>query len=203
MLTLRLRDRAPWLAAAVVLASALSACGSSSSTATDQAAAGPTASSSSPTAAPVKPADGPMLSAQGFSFHAPRGWADITDRAETGVLLSAGQPTDEQPLIINVRRVAPGAKTSPSAQTRATALLKTAQATGVRTLPDTTVAGFPATHVVGKQNLRGTHYQLDVYYVRTPNAGWSLTFATNQFTTPERRAAMLASVLETCRWQHA
>ena len=144
-----------------------------------------------------------MLSAQGFSFHAPKGWADVTDRAETGVLLSAAQPTDEQPLVINVRRSVPGAQSSTGAQARAAALLEAAQATDVRTLPDTTVAGFPASHLVGKQDLHGVHYQLDVYYVRTPSAGWSLSFATNQFTTQERRAAMLASVLQTCHWQSA
>jgi hypothetical protein len=144
-----------------------------------------------------------MLSAQGFSFHAPKGWADVTDRAETGVLLSAAQPTDEQPLVINVRRVAPGATSAAGARARALSLLRGALATHVRTLPDTTGAGFPATHLVGKQDLRGTHYQLDVYYVRTPGAGWSLSFATNQFTTRERRDAMLASVLQTCHWQSA
>jgi hypothetical protein len=200
----RLRARAPWLACAVVVASALSACGSSNSTAADPSVTTPASSpAGSPTAAPVKPAAGPMLSAQGFSFHAPKGWADVTDRAETGVLLSAAQPTDEQPLVINVRRVAPGATSATGAKARATGLLQAAHATDVRSLPDTTVAGFPATHVVGKQNLHGVHYQLDVYYVRAPGAGWSLSFATNQFTTKERRNAMLASVLQTCHWQSA
>jgi len=204
MQTRRLRQCAPWLATVVVLASALSACGSSSSSATDPTAAAPT--TSAPTSSPddrVKPADGPMLSAAGFSFHAPQGWADVTDRAETGVLLSAAHLTDEQPLAINVRRVTPGAHSAAGARARAEALLRAAGATGVRTLPDTTVGHFPAAHAVGKQDLRGTHFQLDVYYVRTPHAGWALTFATNQFTTPDRREAMLASVLRTCHWHAA
>lgn len=189
----------------VALALALSACGSDPSTATDPAANGP--DTSSPTsAAPdagAKPASGPVLSAQGFSFHAPKGWADVTDHAETGVLLSAGQAADEQPLAITVRRVSPGARTAEAARANATALLKQAGATRIRTLPDTTVGGNPAAHVVGVQHLRGTHYQLDVFYVRTPHAGWPLMFATNQYTTAERRAAMLASVLQTCHWQKA
>jgi hypothetical protein len=203
MPTLRLRASATCLASAVVLASALSACGSSSSNAADPAATDPTTATSSPTADAVKPAGGPMLSAQGFSFHAPQGWADVTDRAETGVLLSAAHVTDEQPLVINVRRVSPGAQTKAGGQARAKALLTVAGATKIQTLPDTEVAGFPASHVSGKQDLRGSHYQLDVYYVRTPDAGWSITFATNQFTTQERRSAMLASVLQTCHWQSA
>jgi hypothetical protein len=193
------------LAGGVVVASALTACGSSSSTAADPAStSGPTSpTSSTPSGDPVKPAAGPMLSARGFSFHAPKGWADVTDRAETGVLLSAAQPTDEQPLIINVRRVTPGPHTTAAARARATALLKAAGATNIRSLSDVTVAGNPAVHVVGRQDLHGTHYQLDVYYVRTPSAGWPLSFATNQYTTPERRNAMLASVLQTCRWHDA
>jgi len=202
MLTKRLRDRAMWLASAVVVASALSACGSSS-TAADPGATEPTSPASTPAAHTVKPAAGPMLSAQGFSFHAPKGWSDVTDRAETGVLLSAAHVGDEQPLVINVRRVSPGAQKAGDARARAAALLKTAGATGIRTLPDTTVAGFSTAHLVGQQDLHGAHYQLDVYYVRTPDAGWQLTFATDRFTTPERRAAMLASVLETCHWQNA
>jgi hypothetical protein len=201
MQTRRLRERAPWMATLVVLASALAACGSSSSTANDPTAAAPTTPTATPSAGDsVKPAAGPMLHAQGFSFHAPQGWADVTDRAETGVLLSAAHLTDEQPLAINVRRVTPGAHSAAGARARAEALLRASGATGVRTLPDTTVGHFPAAHAVGKQDLHGTHTQLDVYYVRTPHAGWALTFATNQFTTQERRAAMLASVLRTCHW---
>lgn len=203
MVTKRLRAGAGWLGSAVIVASALSACGSSTSTAADPAATDPTTATSSPTADPVKPAGGPMLSAQGFSFHAPQGWADVTDRAETGVLLSAAHLTDEQPLVINVRRVSPGAQSKAGSQARASALLKAAGATKIQTLPDTEVAGFPASHLSGKQDLHGTHYQLDVYYVRTPTAGWSLSFATGKFTTPERRAAMLASVLQTCHWDKA
>jgi hypothetical protein len=197
--------RAPWAALGVALALALSACGSSSSTATDPSAEQP--QSSSPTTnAPhdsVQAASGPVLQAQGFSFHAPKGWADVTDHAQTGVLLSAAHAADEQPLAITVRRVAPGAQTAAGATARATALLKQAGATHIRALSDTTVGGHPAAHVVGVQSLRGTHYQLDVFYVRTPHAGWPLMFATNQYTTSDRRDAMLASVLKTCHWQQA
>jgi hypothetical protein len=207
MVTKRLRDRATRLAflviGAALVASALSACGSANGNDAAPTATDPAAPTTTPTTDPVKPAAGPMLSAQGFSFHAPHGWADVTDRAETGVLLSAAHLTDEQPLMINVRRVSPGAQSKSASDARAAALLRSAGATGVRTLPSTKVAGFPASHLAGKQNVHGVHYQLDVYYVRTPKAGWSLSFATNQFTTPERRAAMLASVLQTCHWDGA
>jgi hypothetical protein len=163
----------------------------------------PSSATTSPPAHEIKPASGPVLSAQGFSFHAPKGWADVTDRSATGVLLSAGHVGDEQPLAITVRRVTPGARTEAGARARATAILERAGATRIRVLADTTVAGNPAAHVAGVQNLRGTHYQLDVFYVRTPRAGWPLLFATNQYTTAERRDAMLASVLATCHWQKA
>jgi hypothetical protein len=199
--------RSSWAALGVTLALALSACGSDGSaqnTADDPAAQGTATESPTPSADPgVKPADGPVLKAQGFSFHAPQGWADVTDRAETGVLLSAAHAADEQPLAITVRRVAPGPKTAAAARAKATALLKQAGATGIHAVGNTTVGGNPAAHVVGVQRLRGTHYQLDVYYVRTPKAGWPLMFATDQYTTGDRRDAMLASVLETCHWQSA
>lgn len=199
------RYRSSWAVLGVALALSLSACGSGDSTAADPAAGQPTASSS-PTQAPddgVRPASGPVLRAQGFSFHAPKGWADVTDRAQTGVLLSAAHAAEEQPLAITVRRVTPGAQTAAGARARATAILKQAGATRIHARPDTTIGGNPAAHVVGIQHLRGTHYQLDVFYVRTSNAGWPLMFATDQYTTGDRRDAMLASVLETCRWLKA
>lgn len=197
-----------WAALGAALAIALSACGSDNSeTAADSGStSGPNVASgsSTPSSDPsVKPADGPVLKAQGFSFHAPQGWADVTDRAATGVLLSAAHAADEQPLAITVRRVVPGPQSAAAARAKATALLKRAGATGVHPVDDTTVGGNPAAHVVGVQRLRGTHYQLDVYYVRTPTAGWPLMFATDQYTTSDRREAMLASVLETCHWQAA
>lgn len=198
-----IRARASWAALGAALALAVSACGSDSSTATDPSADQPQSATTTTPDPGVQPAAGPMLSAQGFSFHAPKGWSDVTDHAATGVLLSAGSVADEQPLAITVRRVTPGPQTSAGAQARATALLEKAGATGIHALADTTVGGHPAAHVVGRQSARGTHYQLDVYYVRTAKAGWPLVFATDQFTTGDRRAAMLASVLETCHWQHA
>jgi hypothetical protein len=202
------RLRSSWAAFGVTLALALTACGSHDSaqnTADDPAAEGtaPTASPTATTDPGVKPADGPVLKAQGFSFNAPQGWTDVTDRAATGVLLSAAHAADEQPIAITVRRVTPGPKSASAARARATALLKEAGATGIHAVADTTVGGNPAAHVLGVQRLRGTHYQLDVYYVRTPNAGWPLMFATDLYTTGDRRDAMLASVLETCHWQSA
>jgi hypothetical protein len=193
----------------LALTLAVSACGSGDgtddTTASDPAANGPDSSTTaSPSYDPgVKPASGPVLKAQGFSFHAPQGWADVTDRAETGVLLSAAHAADEQPLAITVRRVAPGPDSAAEARAKATALLEQAGAKNIHAVEDTTVGDHPAAHVVGIQRLRGTHYQLDVYYVRTPDAGWPLMFATDQYTTGERRDAMLASVLETCHWQNA
>ncbi len=197
-----IRRATSWAALTVALAFAVSACGSDDSTATDPAADGPTsASTTQPAATSVDPASGPVLKAQGFSFHAPKGWADVTDHAATGVLLSAAHPADEQPLAITVTRDAPGAATAAAARAKAKAVLRQAGATDIRVLADTTVGGHPAAHVVGIQHRTGTHYQLDVYYVRTPKAGWPLTFATDQYTTNDRRASMLTSVLETCHWQ--
>jgi hypothetical protein len=189
----------------VALAFAVSACGSGNSTAADPAAGGPSSpTTSSPPADPgIDPASGPVLKAQGFSFHAPKGWADVTDHAASDVLLSAAHPTDEQPLAITVRRDAPAPASAAAARTKAEAVLQQSGATHIRVLADTMVGGNPAAHAVGIQHLRGTHYQLDVYYVRTPKAGWPLTFATDQYTTKDRRASMLTSVLETCHWQSA
>jgi hypothetical protein len=144
-----------------------------------------------------------MLHAQGFSFHAPKGWSDVTDHTTTGVLLSAADPTDEAPLMITVRHLTPGAGTAEEARKAALQQLQQAGATKVRILPDVEVDGHPAAHARGIQSRNGTHYQLDVYYVRTADSGWILTFATNQYTTPSRRNAMLASVLASCHWQSA
>lgn len=199
------RRATSWAALTAALALAVSACGSGNhQTATDPAAAtGADTHSSSSTDRGVDPASGPMLKAQGFSFHAPKGWADVTDHAASGVLLSAAHPADEQPLAITVRRESPGPGSAAAARAKAEAALRDAGATRIRVLADTEVGGHPAAHVVGIQDAHGTHYQLDVYYVRTPKAGWPLTFATDQYTTQDRRASMLTSVLETCHWQRA
>lgn len=203
----RVRRRVLGPVVGVALAFALAACGSAAGKAADDGAsrADDPATSASPgaTDAGVKPAGGPKLAAKGFSFHAPQGWADVTDHAASGVLLSAAHAADEQPLAITVRRVAPGAKTAAAARAKATALLQQAGAVKIHVVDDTTVGGHPAAHAVGVQQLRGTHYQLDVFYVRTGKAGWPLMFATDQYTTSDRRESMLASVLATCHWQSA
>jgi hypothetical protein len=193
------------LAGLVLLAAvALSACGSSSSTtATDPGASVPTSSSPTPRGPGVSPADGPVLSADGFSFHAPRGWADVTDEAQAGILLYAANPTDENPLMITVRHRAKAPGSVAAAAKAATRLLAAAGGTNIATRPATSVGGHPAAHVAATQAKPGRHYQLDAYYVLTGQDGWVITFATNQYTTPSRRDAMLASVLATCHWQSA
>jgi hypothetical protein len=143
-----------------------------------------------------------MLSAAGFSFRAPRGWADITDRAQSGVLLSAADPTDENPLMITVRHRAHAPGTIAAAARAAGRLLAAAGGTHVRTRPATTVGGNRAAHVIATQVKPGSHYQLDAYYVLTGRGGWVITFATDQYTTASRRDPMLLSVLETCHWRN-
>jgi hypothetical protein len=188
-----------------VAALALGACGSSSSTtATDPAAADSSSTPGSATQSPdVTPASGPMLSAGRFSFRAPQGWADVTDRAQTGVVLSAANPTDENPLMIIVRHRAHAPSSVAAAAKAAARMLAAADGTGIKTRPATTVGGNQAAHVVATQAKPGTHYQLDAYYVLTGKDAWVIMFATNQFTTPSHRDAMLASVLATCHWASA
>jgi hypothetical protein len=183
---------------------ALSACGSSSSTIAIDPSTGPATSSSPTSRGPsVSPAKGPVLSADGFSFHVPKGWADVSDQAQAGVLLYAANPTDENPLMITVRHRAKAPTSVAAAAKAATRLLAAAGGTNIRTRPATTVDGNPAAHVAATQAKPGRHYQLDAYYVLTGQDGWVITFATNQYTTPSRRSAMLASVLATCHWHSA
>jgi hypothetical protein len=187
-----------------VAALALSACGSSSSTtATDPAAPGSATTGSATPSPDITPASGPMLSAGRFSFRAPQGWADVTDRAQTGVVLSAANPTDENPLMIIVRHRAQAPSSVTAAAKAAARMLAAADGTGIKTRPATMVGGNRAAHVVATQAKPGSHYQLDAYYVLTGKDAWVIMFATNQFTTPSRRDAMLASVLATCHWASA
>ena len=198
------RARLAGLAALAALT--LSACGSASSTTATDPGAGtgtPTAPTTSSPPADVTPASGPVLSAGRFTFRAPQGWADVTDRAETGVVLSAANPTDENPLMIIVRHRAQAPGTVTAAAKAATQMLKAAGGTDIRTRPATTVGGHQAAHVVATQVKPGSHYQLDAYYVLTGKDAWVITFATNQYTTPSRRSTMLHSVLATCDWASA
>ncbi|WP_151083070.1 hypothetical protein [Nocardioides cynanchi] len=189
-----------------VAALALSACGSASSTTATDPGAGsgtPTAPVTHSPSLDVAPASGPVLSAGRFSFHAPQGWADVTDRAETGVVLSAANPTDDNPLMIIVRHRAQAPGSVTAAAKAAARLLAAAGGTDIRTRPATNVGGNRAAHVVATQTKPGSHYQLDAYYVLTGKDAWVITFATNQYTTPSHRDAMLASVLATCHWAGA
>jgi hypothetical protein len=188
----------------LLAAPALTACGSSSSTtATDPGTSVPSSSSPTSRSPGVSAADGPVLSAEGFSFHVPKGWADVSDQAQAGVLLYAANPTDENPLMITVRHRAKAPGSVDAAAKAATRLLAAAGGTNIRTRPATTVGGNEAAHVTATQAKPGRHYQLDAYYVLTGQDGWVITFATNQYTTPSRRNAMLASVLATCHWHSA
>lgn len=197
------RARLAGITAAAALA--LSSCGSSgSTTATDPAAPGSSSVPSTPSSAPdVTPASGPMLSAGRFSFRAPQGWADVTEHAQTGVVLSAANPTDENPLMIIVRHRAKAPGSVAAAAKAAARMLTAADGTDIKTRPATTVSGNQAAHVVAVQAKPGTHYQLDAYYVLTGKDAWVILFATNQYTTTSRRDAMLASVLATCHWGNA
>ncbi|MDX6359809.1 MAG: hypothetical protein QOH37_2863 [Nocardioidaceae bacterium] len=186
---------------------ALSACGSSSSTVAADPGSTATPSvpdASSTTSSPdVMPASGPMLSAAGFSFHAPKGWADVSDQAQAGVLLYAANPTDDNPLMITVRHPAHAPGTVPAAAKAAARMLGAAGGTNVKTRPATTVGGNQTAHVTATQAQPGSHYQLDAYYVLTGSQGWVIMFATDQYTTQSRRQAMLDSVLATCHWASA
>jgi hypothetical protein len=144
-----------------------------------------------------------VLSANGFSCHAPKGWADVTDQAQAGVLLFAADPTDENPLMITVRHRANAPDTVTAAAQAAARMLAASGGSNVKTHPAVTVSGNRAAHVSAWQAKPGTHYQLDAYYVLTGKDGWVIMFATDQYTTPSRRDAMLASVLATCRWASA
>jgi hypothetical protein len=190
---------------ALLAAAAVSACGSSSSTtATDPGTSAPVSPHATTTNTPhATPADGPVLSAAGFSFRAPKGWADVTDQAQNGVLLYAANPTDENPLMITVRHRAKAPGSVAAAARAASRLLAAAGGTNIRTRPATTVGGNQAAHVVATQAKPGSHYQLDAYYVLTGRSGWVITFATDQYTTASRRNPMLLSVLATCHWRNA
>jgi hypothetical protein len=203
MATHRWANRAPLVGLTALTALALPACGSSSTTtATDSHTPSPSMPASSAASAAVKPASGPVLSAGGFSFHAPKGWADVTDQAQTGVLLYAANPTDDNPLMITVRHLAHSPSTVAAAGRAASRMLAAAGGTTIRMRPPSIVGGHHTAHVAATQAKPGSHYQLDAYYVLTGHDGWVITFATNQYTTPSRRNAMLASVLATCRWRN-
>jgi hypothetical protein len=213
MATHRWATRAPLAGLTAVAALALSACGSSSSTtaadtsspspSSPSSSSSPSASSSSASSAHVRPASGPVLSAGGFSFHAPKGWADVTDQAQAGVLLYAANPTDENPLMITVRHRTRAPRTVTAAAKAAAKMLAAAGGTHIAVRPTAAVGGNRAAHVLATQAKPGSHYQLDAFYVLTGRHGWVITFATNQYTTASRRQAMLASVLATCRWHNA
>src|SRR5687768_5646847 len=66
----------------------------------------PTSPIKTPPSPEVKPASGASLSARGLSLNLPKGWADITEDAPAGVLLSGVDVgADENPAMLIVSRV--------------------------------------------------------------------------------------------------
>jgi len=146
----------------------------------------------------VKPASGTRLAARGLSVTLPRGWADITEDAPAGVLLSGVDVgADENPAMLIVRRLATGPAAAGAAEAAGVTTLEDDGARRVRPLDRLEVAGLATTHVRGVRAGGGVHVMLDQFTLLSDTGTWVLTFSTNQWQVDKDRQRMIDSVLAT------
>lgn len=158
----------------------------------------PTSPGKTPKTSEIKPASGASLSAHGLSLNLPKGWADITEDAPEGILLSGVDVgADENPAMLIVSRLPKGPSGAGAAETSGAALLEDDGARRVRPLDRLEVAGVAATHLRGVRAGGGVHVMLDQFTLLSGSEAWVLTFSTNQWQVDKDRQRMIDSVLAT------
>lgn len=144
----------------------------------------------------VKPASGKRLSAAGVSVSVPRGWADVTESTDRGLVIAAANlGDDETPSQLTVRRLPVG----DSARVAAMAV-RELESTGHRKVAAAApvqVDGVAATHTSAVLRTPGAPTNVQRYDVMTPDAHWVVTFSLNQYQVPEDRQRTIDSILAT------
>jgi len=158
--------------------------------------------SSEPTEEPETVALGQQVSLDGMTMRLPKGWADVTDQAETGALFTgAATGADELPDMVMVSLFDHVATTTDDAAEHAQGALEGTGEKNIRRLDDVQIDGAEASHVQAHGGDAASPTVIDRYDVVAGEQAWVVTFQVNRYLQPARRQALMDAVLGSIAWK--
>jgi hypothetical protein len=199
------------VALAVVSTLALSGCGGSdgdsggtgakASPSTSKDAAGDSDRGATP-AVGTLPATGDVITSDGFSFNAPKGWSDAKESFPAAVAVAADRG-DTDGFADNVNVIADptvvGADVE-KLETSAENVLNRAGAKDVKVEDPLTIDGEEAARISAVQELNGTRYPTEQFAVDHDGKGYVVTFSFSDTVSEDDRDKLAESVLATWKW---
>jgi hypothetical protein len=166
-----------------------------------------------PTAAPpwqhAKPADGRTFRGQGFSFRAPKGWTDETEKAQQLnqlVDLAAAAAPDRSGFATNVNVVVSDAGVedpSDDQLRQISAAIKSRLSTLVPELtvnPLTQLDGRPTLDHEGPATKQGMPYYIHQYVAFDAGNAYTVTFSFSRESKPAQRQQVIDQILASWSW---
>lgn len=161
----------------------------------------PTPTEQAPAESDVTPASGPLVSGDGFTFHAPEGWsqASSTDAATYGVhVLVMGPPT--RPNFTDNLNVVPSPMGMVPLDLIESATLAELEAFGAEDVvihDRVTLGGNVFTHVTAGMDVQGLKYMTEQFAVNSPDQTYITSFSFDPSVPQSERVALAHSVLST------
>lgn len=195
-MTRSLRTRA--LLASVSTLLVLGACGGSDD---DTSSAKETTSAATPS---VEPATGDEVEADGFSFTAPEGWVDVTDKIPgytPAAAYSAPNATDGFSANVNVLQEPNAAGVSmDEVVEQGTQQLEAAGFTEVEAEDTIEVDGAETAVLTAQGAQNGVQYRTRQYFALADDAAWVITFSFPANSDEADRTKLAESVMTTWSW---
>ncbi|MEO6942604.1 MAG: hypothetical protein ABI238_01715 [Terrimesophilobacter sp.] len=161
-------------------------------------AAGPTKSGTA-----VAPAAGKTVTGNGYTFVAPKGWAEPENSATpTGVDTFVANLTDTDGFAdnLNVLLSPAGQVTPEQVESQGVAELQDAGATEVLAGDRVTVAGSESAHLSAGVTSGDSTYQIEQFYLSSGGQTYVVTFSFSSTVSKADRDAVTSSVLATWSW---
>ncbi len=178
---------------------------STSPTASESATDEPTDEESAteePSEQPETVALGATVTLDGMTMRLPKGWADVTDQAETGALFTGAKTgADELPDMLTVSIFDHVATSTDDAAEHAEGALTSTGEKNVRRLDDVEIDGAMASHVQAHGGDAASPTRIDRFDVVEGERAWVVTFQVNRYLPGERREALVEAVLGAISWE--
>lgn len=163
--------------------------------------------SSTPHSAPTSkstatPAAGPQLSADGFTYRAPKGWKEGKPPV-AGIVSLAGDPADKDGFVdnVNVILVDPTpTKDIDELEKGALAELKGLKSKSPKIRSRFDIDGSPAIHITSGQSRNGIDYLTDQYAVIHDGKAYTITFSFSADVPIPTQESLSQSVMSTWKW---
>ena len=178
---------------------------STSPTASESATDEPTdeeSATAEPSEQPETVALGAKVTLDGMQLRLPKGWADVTDQAETGALFSgAAKGADELPDMMTVSIFDHVATSTDDAAAHAEGALTSTGEKNVQRLDDVEIDGAMASHVQAHGGDPASPTRIDRFDVVGGERAWVVTFQVSRYLPADRRVALVEAVLGTIAWE--